>query len=516
MKKDLFFSLLKGSVKTGMILLLAFLISPAFGQYGDNMLTNGDFESGNTDGWDIYNGKTSESTISITSDAYAGDHAILVDVTALGTKISHTYLRTNPNLTITTDKTYRIICWAKSATAGSHMKIHVQMYDADGTKKNAGSQVFNLTTEYKQYVYFFYPRHGFDEIMVRFQIGDNIDKYYFDNISVQPVENIANGGFEEGVTMGWKLDTLADHGIVASLTEETDDPFAGTISAKVNITTSDDTASHVKLTSLTRIYADPAYKQIVKFTAKGSVAGDSLYIGIPCYYYDTANLKNAFAFNIMDSVALDPDDYATYTLPFTLADTINSISLRFWGGQNTSSYVVDEVSIQEYIPPAITAIPNDSVYVDSTYSYQVSYEGWGTFSLVTDPAADWLSIDQFGVITGTPTTPDTVTVSVILNNGTDADTTQFTLVVMETPTGVNDILSGDEPLFYPNPAHGIIYLNAEPGAVVRIMDITGKTVVDQRITQPRQALDISRLTKGLYLVKCEYEHKTVVRKMIVR
>ena len=512
MKNDLLRKLNRKTVKALLVLLFTVFVTPAaFSQYGDNIMLHGGFEDG-VSFWKLKLLKKSEGTLTTTSDAHSGDSAALFEVTSLptsgGVEKMMMYLKDSlPEHSSVSS--YLVTVWAKAENEGMPFRFQMESRDGLANKKNRASDPIPLTTTYKQYKWFYTAVEGYPYFIPKLQNGAALGKYYYDDFMIQEVTGVPNGGFEEGVDFGWELATTGD--VEATLTEENETQYAGGISAKIDVTVSDDTASHVVLKEIPRIRINSADTFHVNFYSKGSEGVDSIFLVLAAYS------GSSLAYSVVKGYVVG-QEWQRYTLDTTFADTISAVSFRFQTGKNTGTYFFDEVRFNKYVQPSLSPIPDDSVYVDSVFEYQVVYEGWGTFSVITDPEVDWLTINQGGTITGFPTsaTPDTVKITVILDDGIHPDTTMFTLVVKEAPTGVAEILSGDEPLFYPNPAHGAIRVNAEPGSEIRIMDITGKIVVDQLVLQPHQSLDISHLTKGLYLVKCTYEKNTVVKKLIVR
>lgn len=65
---------------------------------------------------------------------------------------------------------------------------------------------------------------------------------------------------------------------------------------------------------------------------------------------------------------------------------------------------------------------------------------------------------------------------------------------------------------YPNPTMGWIILNAQVGETLQILDPMGRIVMQRCVTAENTTLDLSQLTKGIYLVRCgERTSKLVVR-----
>ena len=70
---------------------------------------------------------------------------------------------------------------------------------------------------------------------------------------------------------------------------------------------------------------------------------------------------------------------------------------------------------------------------------------------------------------------------------------------------------------YPNPAmDDVVYVTTEKNKVkeVRIYDVFGELVLTDRLTN--KALDISRLSPGVYVVQVTESNKSITRKLVVR
>ncbi|MFD0798934.1 T9SS type A sorting domain-containing protein [Maribacter chungangensis] len=70
---------------------------------------------------------------------------------------------------------------------------------------------------------------------------------------------------------------------------------------------------------------------------------------------------------------------------------------------------------------------------------------------------------------------------------------------------------------YPNPATAdIVYVTTEQNAVkqIRVFDVFGELVLTDRISN--KALDISRLSPGVYMVQVVENNKSINRKLVVR
>ena len=71
--------------------------------------------------------------------------------------------------------------------------------------------------------------------------------------------------------------------------------------------------------------------------------------------------------------------------------------------------------------------------------------------------------------------------------------------------------------FYPNPASTVITVELPETASefqISIFNLQGREVYSGRLTEPQSEIDISRLSKGVYIVKLTGDDIVVVLKMI--
>ncbi len=73
-------------------------------------------------------------------------------------------------------------------------------------------------------------------------------------------------------------------------------------------------------------------------------------------------------------------------------------------------------------------------------------------------------------------------------------------------------------LIYPNPADDVIYIDFDQLREIEItlLDVQGKEVLKQKLTDLRNQVDISALRKGVYFLKLEGEGFLKIEKVIMR
>ena len=81
------------------------------------------------------------------------------------------------------------------------------------------------------------------------------------------------------------------------------------------------------------------------------------------------------------------------------------------------------------------------------------------------------------------------------------DTTQcFYIHKYGTPANISDKETENIVSLYPNPANGIVHLQIEEAAVVSIYSVDGKLVLSQQLVKRDNAINISSLHSGMYMV----------------
>jgi chitodextrinase len=82
-------------------------------------------------------------------------------------------------------------------------------------------------------------------------------------------------------------------------------------------------------------------------------------------------------------------------------------------------------------------------------------------------------------------------------------------------TAIADDYLMDAITFYPNPTNGnTIYIKTRDNTDVRIYNVLGKLVKSAEITELNNNIDISNLSKGIYILKMSVDKKSVTKKLI--
>ncbi|MFP9098893.1 PQQ-dependent sugar dehydrogenase [Flavobacterium sp. RHBU_24] len=89
--------------------------------------------------------------------------------------------------------------------------------------------------------------------------------------------------------------------------------------------------------------------------------------------------------------------------------------------------------------------------------------------------------------------------------------------IIET-TAATVSFSGNNVRLYPNPAKNVLNIEATAPLpfTVKIYDISGKQLVQQDITTAQSAINISRLSAGVYIAELRSGTETMIRKLVVQ
>jgi len=170
----------------------------------------------------------------------------------------------------------------------------------------------------------------------------------------------------------------------------------------------------------------------------------------------------------------------------------------------------------------VTGLISPSADVDN-YKFTITTGGTITVTLTTLPADYDLKLlnsagTQVGISQKAGTTSESISYTAAAGtyyaqvygyNGANNASSCYTLKVAlgtATKQGVDIPVSSSKKLFtvYPNPVSDKLNINLtgyEGVAAINLIDVNGRTVISQRSAQVNSQLDISKLSKGVYLVK---------------
>jgi len=86
-------------------------------------------------------------------------------------------------------------------------------------------------------------------------------------------------------------------------------------------------------------------------------------------------------------------------------------------------------------------------------------------------------------------------------------------------TALSDLIAEKAILIYPNPTKGILSVEIKDyadklNAEFRLMDMSGRTIINRKSHSGYETFDLSRQTSGIYLLQIRIEGESVVWKII--
>jgi hypothetical protein len=149
-------------------------------------------------------------------------------------------------------------------------------------------------------------------------------------------------------------------------------------------------------------------------------------------------------------------------------------------------------------------ITSGDVYVGAVQS--IGWAGFGTDSSgSTAPNRQWQWLNVFSSNTWNTMASQTVS----LELGFTAFFTAFT-------TGVDGAYSEEMINVFPNPATNVLHVqlpSAENNPVVKIFDVMGKQVAEQKASDIETNFDISSFASGIYILKITTDKQVITRKV---
>ena len=78
---------------------------------------------------------------------------------------------------------------------------------------------------------------------------------------------------------------------------------------------------------------------------------------------------------------------------------------------------------------------------------------------------------------------------------------------------INEAVLLDQLVIYPNPTTGLLHIETKNAIQnIEVLDLMGRVLL--AVKDPKSSVDLSRLPKGIYLVKVTTEHGEVVRRVV--
>lgn len=175
-----------------------------------------------------------------------------------------------------------------------------------------------------------------------------------------------------------------------------------------------------------------------------------------------------------------------------------------------------------YVNGALMVTPDVTNPTLSVHAVVVQLDEQGNGSIV--PSDIVLSADDNCAVTDTTLSQDTFTlddvgnvnVEVTVMDAAGNSATELATVTVNGPTALGD-WSEIEARVYPNPTDGKLELILEsPADVLKVLDMTGKTIIRRTHLSSRETLDLSEFSNGIYVLQLQsgqvMKHIKVIKK----
>ncbi|MCS6823796.1 MAG: carbohydrate binding domain-containing protein [Cytophagaceae bacterium] len=179
--------------------------------YPQNLISNGDFESGCTNWWNgVSGGGNATFTCPVTGagNVYAGVNALRANIVAPGAN-AWDVQTIHSGITVTTGLTHTLTFWAKVTAGPRSVRIVIQ-------NTTYTAQDFNITSTWNQYTFNFTPTETSLQVKIHYT---NAGDFFFDNFTINdpsggpaPVTSIINPAttFQQMVGFGGALTWYCD------------------------------------------------------------------------------------------------------------------------------------------------------------------------------------------------------------------------------------------------------------------------------------------------------------------
>ena len=200
--------------------------------------------------------------------------------------------------------------------------------------------------------------------------------------------------------------------------------------------------------------------------------------------------------NIFDS---ETAGIGVHTLTYTYTDNNGIRSAA------TSEVIVYDVPVVELL------LHEDKVCVlDEPFALEGGLPLGGTYSGTAVRAAELFDPSAAGIGT------HVITYTFTDQRGCVSSATDQISVGEENCTQTSSVAElQNETKIFPNPAQNVVYIESQSDLQFSVTDISGKQVLTGFVLQGKNAIDISNLSQGLFLLSIENENSTLTKKLIV-
>ena len=258
-------------------------------------------------------------------------------------------------------------------------------------------------------------------------------------------------------------------------------------------------------------------------------AGSTIYVRVWDLDNDAVGTFNLCATEVPAIPAVPSNDASSGAIDLTVGATCSNTLVTIDGTETDSGlgdpgcarYVGGDLWYKVTVPASgnvkIETDTNDSSITDGGMAVYTGPDANTLTLLECDDRGNTDSLEDFERINVLGRTPgEVVYVRVWSFNNPQGS---FNICALEFHPLNNEKVDVSSFSMYPNPVKDIVNISFKNGvnidSKIRVYDLQGKLVVNNRVTNNQTTIDISKFPRGLYFLKFENGHDTVTQKLIV-
>jgi len=283
----------------------------------------------------------------------------------------------------------------------------------------------------------------------------------------------------------------------------TNNPLLNTLGCVFNNLTSLDLSNNTNLTSIECGGNSIEYLDLSNNTSLSSCfVNDNALTSLNLKNLSTSTLTSFNSTGNPNLACIEVDDVADATANWTAIDATSSFNLDCIilvnsitvSGQAGATLITTNGGTLQMIADVLPANADDA-----TYTWSVT-NGTGS-----------ASIDASGLLTASSN--GTVTVTATANDASGITGSTVITISNQSSAGINDQAALNNLTIYPNPAKTSISIeSSEEVESIVFINLTGETV--KTIVSPANAIDISDLANGIYILRVQFKTGFVNSKLI--
>jgi hypothetical protein len=261
-----------------------------------------------------------------------------------------------------------------------------------------------------------------------------------------------------------------------------------------------------------------SYTGVAAFGNSAAFSGAGIDTTTPFTTVTSGTIYASFLFNVTDYSNVTVDGAETYFAALTEPNA-GAFRARLFikksGTQYQLGFANAGSTTTNYSPSLFNV--GDVVMVVMGYDFATN-----TLKAWLNPTVATLTESTTPTLTEQPVTAITQLGAFLLRQDSATATPSITVDALRIATTINELLGVAQNdiaglRVYPNPVNnGLLYIatNSNDTKAVAIFDVLGKKVIDTTVNE--QAVNVSALTSGVYIVKITEAGKTATRKLVIK